>query len=108
MTTTLNTRDAAVVRIRKALRARSDKTWSVTAGRATSADWIRITAPRSRRVNGVMQEADAIALGKLLGLNRPAYAHGEEFPANSASRVEYIDRAEGRVPSMGGSTYRSE
>jgi hypothetical protein len=55
-----------------------------------------------------MQPADTIELGKLLGLNRPAYAHGEEFPASSASRVEYIDRAEGRVPSTGGFSYRNE
>jgi hypothetical protein len=42
-------RDETIKRIRKALRARSGKDWSVTGGRGTAWGWITIDAPPRRR-----------------------------------------------------------
>ena len=43
-------RDEAIKRIRKALKTRSGKTWSVTGGRGTGWCWITVQAPPKRRV----------------------------------------------------------
>lgn len=82
-------------RIRKALRARSGKTWSVTKGRGTVSGWITI-APR----NGLDEQQHAEALKELAGLLGKEHVHqqGEDVPASYAYRREYIDRAEGRTP----------
>jgi hypothetical protein len=104
-TQTANDRDATIKAIRKALRARSGKAWSVTGGRGTAWGWIRISAPPARCGEfGYMGDEDRAELGRLLGLD-PAHCQGISVPASSAYRAEYIDRAEGRAPSAFGSPY---
>lgn len=50
MTTTYApSRNEAIAEIKRALRERSGKTWSVTGGRGTAWGWITISAPPSRR-----------------------------------------------------------
>lgn len=44
-------RDHTITTIRRTLRSRSGKSWSVTGGRGTAYGWITITAPPARRVN---------------------------------------------------------
>jgi hypothetical protein len=88
-------RDEAIAAIRKALRARSGLTWSVTGGRGTGWGWITITAPPARRTaHGDMTDDDARQLHAMLGLpNR-----SRQFvlvPASAAHRREYVARAEG-------------
>ena len=105
-TVTASDRDVAIERIRKALRQRSGKAWSVTGGRGTAWGWITITAPPARRVEfGYMTDADRAELGALLGLDHPAHPQGEQVAASTAYRTEYIDRAEGRTPSAIGQPY---
>ena len=41
-------RSEAIERIRKALKRRSGKTWSVTGGRGTAWGWIHVSAPPAR------------------------------------------------------------
>ena len=44
-------RNEAIVRIRKALKTRTGKSWSVTGDRGTAWGWISVEAPPKRRVN---------------------------------------------------------
>ena len=89
-------RNEAIARIRKALRKRSGKAWSVTGGRGTAWGWITIASPPKRREEyGYMSEADQKELAELLGLER-VHHQGESIPASSDYRQFYVDRAEGR------------
>lgn len=122
-------RDSTIKRIRKALNRRSPKSWSVTGGRGTSWGWIHIDAPPSRRTMHCRLKAGAIStrpedyemvdtgepdgkstpedraeLAKLLGLER-VHAQGVSIPAGNDYYREYIDRAEGRTPSVQGKPY---
>ena len=99
-------RDEAIERIKKALRARSGKAWSVRGGRGTSWGWIEISAPPKRQNEfGYMTTEDQAELGRLLGLDRPAHLQGVSVPASGKHRQEYVDRAEGREPSVIGEQY---
>ncbi len=121
----MNDRNDTIKRIKTALQRRSGKQWSVTGGRGTAWGWIRITAPPARCTAGhdlpaglsdwpenyvrnenkypqggagVMTITDKIALGELLGLDKPAHDQGESVGSSSEYYREYIDRAEGRTP----------
>lgn len=121
-------RNHVIAVIRKALKDRSGKAWSVTGGRGTAWGWIEITAPPARRTwdhrlkpgmpdapenyeeydagrPGLnMSPADRAELAKLLGKDSVHY-QGESIPAGSDYRIEYMDRAEGRTPSRIGQPY---
>jgi hypothetical protein len=98
-------RDEAIKRIRAALKRRSGKPWSVTGGRGTAYGWIEINAPPSRRERfGCMNAQDQIELAYLLGMDR-VHPQGESIPAGNDYRQEYVDRAEGREPSVRGEQY---
>ena len=93
-------RDEAIARIRKALRERSGKAWSVTGGRGTAWGWITIESPPRRRVDGYMTAADCEELGRLFGLSRPAHFQGVSIPAASDYRQWYVEQAEGLVSTV--------
>lgn len=125
-------RDEAIARIRKALRQRSGKAWSVTGGRGTAWGWITIDAPPARRTWkyepppgktpgetmpgeyveverpgepwGHTSPAERAELAALLGLER-VHHQGVSIAASSDYRIEYVDRAEGRAPSKTGTPY---
>jgi hypothetical protein len=84
---------AVTARIRKALRQRSGKAWSVTRGRGTASGWISIEAKK----DGIMTPEQCAELGTLLGLP-PVHCQGVSVAASHDYRREYIDRAEGRTP----------
>jgi hypothetical protein len=84
---------AVAARIRKALKARSGKAWSVRRGRGTGGGWIRIKA----EANGDMTPEQRAELAALLGLPS-AHGQGVSIPASHNHYREYIDRAEGRTP----------
>lgn len=95
-------RDEAIRRIRGALRARTGRTWSVTAGRGTTWGWVTIHAPPARRGEyGTMTGEDCALLAQALGL---PFVHdqGAQVPDASDYRAEYVDRAEGRAPAVTG------
>jgi hypothetical protein len=95
-------RDETITAIRNALNRRSGRSWSVTGGRGTAWGWITITAPPRRRDQyGAMTTADRIELGQLLGLET-VHHQGVSVPAQLDYRTEYVDRAEGRIPSRVG------
>jgi hypothetical protein len=99
-------RDEAIARIRRALRQRTGRAWSVTGGRGTAWGWITITAPPARRVEfDYMTDEDRRDLGVALGLDHPVHMQGAKIPAGSDYRIEYVDRAEGRTPSRTGVPY---
>lgn len=115
-------RNEAIERIRRALRARSGKSWSVTGGRGTAWGWITIDAPPARRRFlwtdggagerfepaarfGHMGPDDRAELARLLGLDRAVHHQGEQIPAGSDYREEYVARAEGRAPERYGRPY---
>lgn len=91
-------RNETIQRIRKALKARSGKTWSVTGGRGTSWGWITIEAPPRRMVDGETSDTERRELAELLGLPN-VHCQGVSIPASHDHWREYIDRAEGRTPS---------
>lgn len=91
--------------IRKALRDRSGKAWSVRGGTGTAAGWIRISAPPARCGEyGRMTDADATELHALLGLT---YYRGTDVnvPDSHDYYTEYVARAEGRTPEKFGTPY---
>lgn len=128
MTAIPTDRNAVIARIRAALKARSGKTWSVTGGTGTGWGWIHVDAPPARRTwhwvrqdgvdgdgqtiyrnldtgrpGGHMAPTEQDALAALL--NKAVHIQGERIPAGRDYYREYIDRAEGRAPSVTGSPY---
>ena len=96
--------DATINRIRKALRERSGKSWSVKRGKGTAYSWITIESPPARQIAGENTQLEMMELAQLLGLDT-VHHQGESVPAGSDYRREYIDRAEGRTPSVKGEPY---
>jgi hypothetical protein len=90
-------RNEVIQVIRKALKDRSGKPWSVTGGRGTSWGWITIQAPPSRRDGDGMTAADRAELASLLGIDH-AHFQGVSVPASIAYRREYVARARGLDP----------
>ena len=98
-------RDTAIARIKAALKARSGKTWSVTGGKGTAWGWIEINSPPKRRGEfDYMSDSDRAELAKLLGLES-VHCQGVSIAASLAHRREYVDRAEGRTPTVKGEQY---
>ena len=97
-------RDLAIARIKAALRQRTPTRFSVTGGRGTSWGWITITSIPSRQIQGCMSDADRHELAALLGLPT-VHSQGESIPSSTQHYQEYIDRAEGRTPSVIGRQY---
>jgi hypothetical protein len=93
-----NERDDAIKIIRKELKRRSGKTWSVTGGKGTAWGWIQITAPPKRRVDGYyLSEEDRAELAHLLGLEN-VHIQGVSIGASRDYRTEFVDRARGLAP----------
>src|ERR1700693_6380731 len=95
-------RNEAIARIRRALKQRSGKSWSVTAGRGTAWGWLTVDAPPARRTwrfvetgarnaffipitreencpeepFGHTSPEDRAELAELLGLERPVHFQG--------------------------------
>lgn len=104
---TATDRDEAIKTIRKALKDRSGKTWSVRGGTGTAWGWITITAPPARRDgNDLVTDAERAELVDLLALPLHEVSYGGvDIPAGDDYRQEYIDRSEGRAPSVAGKPY---
>ena len=110
-------RDDAIKIINSELRRRSGKAWSVTGGRGTAWGWITIDTPPARRKwdfyegkapqeeHGHMSKGERQELAELLGLDRDVHPQGASIAASSDYYREYIDRAEGREPSVVGEPY---
>jgi len=109
-------RNQTIAAIKTGLKHRSGKTWSVTGGKGTAYGWLRITStPSARRFDfdgvsparpgcGYMSLTDRQELATLLGLDR-VDADGISIPSSWNHYREYIDRAEGRTPSVIGTPY---
>ena len=108
MTTTIEavkmTRNEVIAKIKAALKRRSGKTWSVTGGRGTAYGWITISVRPSELEGHTIPEARRAELAKLLGLDF-CHQQGINVPAGSDYYQEYMDRAEGRAPSVFGKPY---
>ena len=126
-------RNEVIARIRKALKARSERAWSVTGGRGTSyGGWIGIDAPPKRRTfenrptgetrgdglpvcelvdvgkgGDLMGPVDRRELARLLGFGEESLVphQGVRIAAGHDYYAEFIDRAEGRPPSVIGEPY---
>ena len=95
----------AVSRIRKALKQRSGKAWSVTKGRGSVWGWIYISLPDHQLTEfAELPESARKELAGLLGLDS-VHQQGVNIPDGSDYRQEYVDRAEGRAPSVIGKPY---
>ena len=100
-------RNDTIKRIKKALRKRTGRPWSVTGGRGTAYGWLTIKAVKKYAADGrgELTAEDRQYLADILGLDRPAHHQGELIPSSNAYYQEYIDRAEGRKPSVIGRPY---
>ena len=122
-------RATTIEAIRKALKARSGKTWSVSGGRGTAWGWIKVDAPTARRTMShrlkpgcndwpdnyeeydtgeaghLTTRADREQLASLLGMTLSECQTPVSIPADYHYRQEYIDRAEGRAPRVIGTPY---
>jgi hypothetical protein len=99
-------RDETIAKIKAALKERSGKAWSVRGGEGTSWGWIYIRAlPKRCNQHGHMDESTCKELGLLLALERPAHLQGVRIPASDDYYQEYVDRAEGKTPSVVGEPY---
>lgn len=114
-------RGAVIERIRKALKARTGKAWSVKGGKGTAYGWIRIDAPKARQTwrhvesgerdsyglpiytevedlayrFGHMSQSDRAELAAALGIDQ-VHHQGVQIPSGHDFYAEFIDRAEGR------------
>lgn len=100
-------RTETITRIKQALKQRTGRQWSVTGGRGTAWGWITIKAVAKHAANayGDLTPSDQQQLAELLGLDRPVHNQGVSIPAGSDYYQEYVDRAEGRTPSVIGRPY---
>lgn len=60
-------RDQVIAELKKLLKARTGRTWSVTGGRGTSWGWITITAPPKRRDGYQLNDEDRADLDAIFG-----------------------------------------
>lgn len=99
------TREEAIKRIRAGLKKRSGKVWRVRGDSGTAWGWIHISAPQKRLTeSGEMTVEDVEELAKLLDV--PPVVGTEVLVASGDDYYqEYVDRAEGRVPSVIGKPY---
>lgn len=89
-------RNEAISRIRKALKARSGKAWSVRGGRGTAWGWIDVDAPpRRRNEHHLMSDDDRAELAGLFGLDA---AHHQGLAISPDARDDYVARAETTTP----------
>ena len=123
-------RNDTIREIRNALKRRSGKAWSVTGGRGTAWGWITISAPparctwRERQIAGsmgrdpgdfelydsgepgrCMSPAETAELAALLCIEPHMARQGVSIPASSDYYREFVDRANGREPSVLGRPY---
>lgn len=94
-------RDQAITLIRAALKRRSGKAWSVRGGTGTAWGWISIGVTNAQATKRPGWDKE---LATLLGLDWVGNG-GKSVPASSAYYQEYVDRAEGREPSVYGKPY---
>ena len=106
-------RNEAIKRIRTGLRTRTGRDWSVSGGRGTAWGWITVEAPPRRQCDwdgnpepdgGTTGPEDRRILAEALGLET-VHHQGVSIPASNAHYQEYVDRAEGREPSVHGEMY---
>ena len=121
-------RDETISQIKTALKRRSGKPWSVTGGRGTAWGWITIDAPPARRkgkhrlkegmpdlpenweeyldteAGGHITPTERMELLNLLSLDA-VHNQGIMIPASYHYWQEYVDRANGRTPSVIGEPY---
>jgi hypothetical protein len=98
-------RNVAIQEIKKALKARSGKSWSVRGGRGTAWGWISISAlPGRCNQFGHMTESEREELARLLNLKYVDQA-GVSVAADGNYREEYVARARGAEPRVIGTPY---
>jgi hypothetical protein len=93
-------RDDVTQRIKAALERRSGKKWSVTDKHRTG--YLLIAPPPKRCDGGVVSPEDREELKRLLGLEGDIHPAGVMVAPRPGCYEEYIDRAEGREPSVKG------
>jgi len=122
-------RDFAAATIRSSLKKRSGKPWSVTVGRGTAWGWLHVDSPNARRTwrwrlppgardipesyqeydsgqpGGHASPAERAELAQLLGLKRLDSYQGVSIPGAHDYYEEYMDRAQGKPPSVTGKPY---
>lgn len=84
---------ATIVFIRKHLKQRTGKNWSVTRGKGTSYAWLRIQSEPKRRIECCdMSEQDRKILAKVLGIDS-VHSQGVSIPASSNHHKLYMAMA---------------
>lgn len=123
-------RNEVMKKIKANLKARTGRTWSVTGGRGTAYGWLSIDAPPARRKwqnvdsgerdergmpvynevfdtsreFGHMGPEDRAILAEALGMES-VHHQGVSIPSSHGHYQEYLDRSEGKVPTVYGERY---
>ena len=90
----VSNRNATIAEIKRALKKRSGKAWSVTGGRGTVWGWLTIQSRPAQQTSEGMSIEDRRELAALLALN-VVHSHGVKVPSSHAHRREYLHRANG-------------
>lgn len=87
--------DVFVKTLRKLLRARTGRDWSVSRGRGTAYSWCHIKAPKARSIDdwGRLSVEDQIVLGSVLGTR--VHEQGESIRTEAGVRGWYLLKAIG-------------
>ncbi len=86
-------RDAVIKELRRLLKDRTGRTWSVTGGRGSSWGWISVSAPPKRREKFQLTEDDYATLRDIFG--RMVGTTGYNVPDSSDHRAEALRLAAG-------------
>ena len=87
-------RNTTITALRKVLKRRTGRTWSVTGGRGSSWGWITVNSPPARRDGYSITDEDGTLLMAAFGMehHRPGTL---TIPAGTAHRRVYLQRAHG-------------
>lgn len=87
------TRADAIVRIRKALVAKTGRRWSVDHGVGPKGKWIRVVSPLSEMKQGHMSDEHRAQIAAAFGLSEPIPADGLSIsPSARAWHVEQVEK----------------
>jgi len=84
-------RNEAIARIRKALKVRSGKAWSVTGSRGTAWGWINIDAPPARRTWHFETGPDGKRVDNPKEINDPSRTFGHMSPDDREELARLLD-----------------
>lgn len=86
-------RNGTIAALKRILKERTGRTWSVRGGQGTSWGWIDVVSMPKQQVEGSMTDADKALLSAVF--SETVHHQGVSIAASTAHRREYLRRAAG-------------